>query len=366
MPERSEPFEKLPFNGYAKEIGAALSRIDQLDALTEIEINGLFLSRIGQTSERLKFSPSLRNKKNQFSAQIENRPVVIVFFSSQEYGEDLDYFQREYETYRDVYAGQAIAFTERKIAPALLGCDEENLTLIVEKGEGDLSTYFTSQDEVEVETVLTGVFELFKHLWETSQETNHRFPRYVEAFLKPEYPHLQGKKIEDYLTDQKAIKLYLETQRRLGEFLPQVDQPLFTRGFGFPDIKPANMVKDSQGRLVFIDPGRAAIAYHWLSNLGQFYQSASKEAHEFLFTQGLSQRIGQTIQQETNPNQAIKLFLLGRLNRLLIPLALRNLVYAAKIGLPLAASKIEKQLEEVSHLLKVSSFEEALSPYSAN
>ena len=170
--------------------------------------------RIGKTSVRENIPPSHQHKKHLFLATIEGQKTVIIHFSGELYCQDPDYFRRVYQVSRDFYGGQSTKFIDRKLGPSLLGYDDETMTLIIERAVRDLSDYFSSNNEEEVQEKIKVSIELLRDVWESFKEKNSQYPRYISAFLKPEYPFLEGKRVEKYLKD-KAFTLCKQTQEEL-------------------------------------------------------------------------------------------------------------------------------------------------------
>jgi len=395
MNERQISTEFLPLNQAAEEIGTVLNQVPSLNELTTIKTPYGTLERIGEpraAREGIKDIPlTHQHKKHLFRGKIEilDLPVVITYFSGEDYCQDVDYFRREYENSRGVYSGQTTAFTDRKVAPWLYGDDDETMTLIVEAAAHDLTSYYRSTSHREVEEAIRKSIELINHVWETSRRENNTFPglksrvstskgsrftasihppegsggfleafndkwpRYIAAFLVPEYPHLRDKALKDYLQEPSVIGYYQETQAALRNYLSRLGD--FERGFGFADVKPDNLVEDNEGKILFIDVAKPEFAYHQWTTLGQIYQSVATKAPDSLFGRILKTAI--TSRLETDPQQAlaIKLFTMGRMNRLLISCTLRNIVYVKEIGLTVDDNEIMTRLKQVRSLMEVDS-----------
>jgi len=358
MQEKLKPIGAFPLNQNAKEIGLALSQASDINGLTNHKFYEL--ERIGQARAGAKIPLSYQHKKHVFSATIPEQEVIVIHFSGEDYCQDLDYFKRAYENSRDFYGGQL--FPDRKIGPSLLGYDDKMMTLIVEKASRDLSVYFSSTDKDEVERVIDASVDLMIGVWEKSKEDNDQTPRYIKGFLEPEYFFLKGKRVEDYLKDPQLIDEYKQVQKELSEYLSQLGD--FKRGFGFPDVKPSNLVEDEEGNLLFIDVAKPDNAYHWLTQLGQFYQGTVKEAPNSLLSKELKKRATQLIESHPQPDLALKLFALGRINRLLIVSTLRNIVYTKEIGLVPDEEIVRSSLSKVKPLIKAQSIKEVTQTFS--
>lgn len=358
MPEKNIPVESPPLNQVAKEIGSSLARIQNIEELREVETSHGPLTRIGKIRTGLKIPLDYQHKKNLFEGEAQGQPVIILYFSGEVYGQDPDYFRRIYQDAKGVYSGQAVQFTRRKITPSLFGYDDQTMTLIIEKGVHDLGFYFFSTNEEEVREVIGESIDLMRYVWKESKTANNQLPRYVTAFLEPEYFFLAGKRPEDYLKDPEITNFYKQTQVELGEYLDRLNQARFERGFGFGDIKPPNLVKDKDGYILFIDVEKPGFSYHWLSMLGQFYQGTIKEASNSLFRQVSEQEFIRLLNFDSQPELAAKLFALGRINRLLIGCTLRNIVFTTEIGLPINKQEIKINLTQVRRLMKVTSAKE--------
>jgi hypothetical protein len=341
-------YEQLPLKKEAELIGRTLSNIETVEQQITIEADFTKLQRIGEPPSLNKEVPkNYLNKKNLFSASIDGRPVIVLHYSGQSYGQDANYFQRLYNNARDIYGGKATQFTERKIAPSLLGYDDQTMTLLIEKAQRDLGFYLNSTNETEIKQIINNFNQLIKKNWEESKKEDKSLPRYVDAFLKPEYNFLKEKKIENYFEDSKLINLYKKTQNELVNY--SKDCQGVEKGFGLNDVKPSNLVEDKKN-ILFIDIEKPGY-YHWLSMLGQFYQGAKTEAPNSCFTKLLKKHIVELLHKETDKKLAFKLFSLGRMNRLLIPCTLRNIVFASEIKSPINESNIKKILDQVNELI---------------
>ena len=166
MERKIKEMEKLPHNQIAKEIGSILNQISRIEKLKEIETQYGLLTRMGKPRAKPDIPPSHQHKKHLFEAEIEDCQVAILHFSGEVYGHDQEYFRGIYENSRNIFSGQATQFTERKIAPSLLGADDETMTLLIEKAPRDLTSYFSSNNVKEIRRVIKGAIDLMKHVWE--------------------------------------------------------------------------------------------------------------------------------------------------------------------------------------------------------
>lgn len=365
MTERRILTEFLPLNQTAEEIGTVLNQVPSLNELTNIKTPYGTLERIGEpraAREGIKDIPlTHQHKKHLFRGKIEilDLPVVITYFSGEDYCQDAAYFRREYENSRDVYSGQATNFTDRKLAPWLYGHDDETMTLIVEAARHDLTSYYPSTSSLEVEKAIKKSLELIDYVWETSRRENDQWPRYLAAFLVPEYDYLRDKALKDYLREPSVIGYYQETQSALRNYLSRLGD--FERGFGFADVKPDNLVEDNEGNVLFIDVAKPGFAYHWWTTLGQIYQSVATKAPDSLFGSTLETAIISRLETDPQPALAIKLFAMGRMNRLLISCTLRNIVYVKEIGLSVDGNEIMTRLKQVRSLMAVNSIRDSVT-----
>ncbi len=357
MREKFNSTEELPLNQAAREIGQVLVQALNINRLNKVE-QPYRIERIGEAETRENFPPSHQSKRHLFWGEIGKEEIVIEHYSDISYCQDPDYFKRMYQGARDFYGGQSTEFTNKKLGPKLLGCDDETMTLIIERCEHDLTFYFSSTDEEELRRIIESSIDLFKKTWESSKEENNLHPRYVRAFLVPEYFFLEGKKVEDYLKNRNLISLYKQTQEELEEYLRRLEPFPFQRGFGFPDVQPSNLVEDKEGNVLFIDVAKPEYAYHWLNQLGQLYQGANKKSPSSLFTQTLEERALQLIESAPDPELAVCLFALGRMNRLLILCTLRNIVYNVETGQGAHEQMIRENLTKIGNLMKSTSAKE--------
>jgi len=357
MREKLDSMEKLPYNQVAKEIGSALSQSPDIYNLTQLK-QPFPMIRIGQTPFKPNIPLRYQSKRHLFEGKVGDEEVIIEHYSDVYYCQDPDYFKRMYQDARDFFGGQSTVFTDKKIGPILLGRDDETMTLIIEKARRDLSAYYRSADENEIRQLIGNFVDLVSTVWKCSKRKNNQHPRYVRTFLAPEYFFLEDKKIEDYLKDKALIAFYKQTQTVLKEYLKQTDQFSFSRGFGLPDVKPSNLVEDEEGNILFIDISKPEFAYHWLTQLGQFLQGATKEAPNSLFTQILKRQAIQIIEPASQSELAVRLFVLGRMNRLFILCTLRNIVYNTEIGQSVDEKMIRKNLTKIRNLMKTTSTEE--------
>lgn len=351
--------EELPSNQVARKIGAIFKQAPKIDLVKEVETPYGIFTRLNKPRAKRRISPDYRHKKNMFAGTIQKQPVVVFHCSGEVYGQDEIYFRRVYENTRNILDKQKTQFTERKIVPSLLGYDDKTMTLIMERASSDLGDYLTANDEKAVRQAIKGSIDLIRHVWEKSKEKGDQLPRYVGAFLEPEYPFLKGKKPEDYLKDPKVIQFYKQTQAELKK-LAELD---YERGFGFGDLSPSNLVEDNQGKILFIDVGKPGY-YHWLTMLGQLYQNTIEKAPNSLFSRILKKEAKKAM-VDFPSGQAAQLFALGRINRLLMSCTLRNIVFEKEIGQVIDENRIRGVLAAVRYLARIDSVEEAIK-YSSD
>jgi predicted kinase len=352
MKEKNNSREKLPLNQAAQKLGNIFRKNSKIDWVEKMVTPYGILVRLSKPRAKKDLAPDYRHKKNTFAGKINGQEVVVFHCSGEIYGQDRTYFRRIYENMRDILSGQKTQFTERRIVPTLLGYDDETMTLIMEKMPRELGDYLSSNKEQEIRRVIRGTLDLFRHVWEKSKEKNDRLPRYVSAFLEPEYLFLKDKKPENYLKDSKVIQFYRQTQKEVKDFLKSLD---YQRGFGFGDISPQNLVENGQGQILFIDVGKPG-DYHWLTMLGQLYQSIIEKAPNFLFSRVLKEEARNVIKT----SQAVRLFALGRINRLLMGCTLRNIVFESEIGHKSDENRIRGTLATIRHLTQIKSAEEII------
>lgn len=355
--EKVVALEKLPCNHVAREIGQILILAPDINRLNKLK-EPYDLKRINEVGNIEDIPYTHQNKRHIFWATILGQETVLLHFSDALYCQDPNYFWREYRDCRNFYSGQMLQSIDRKLSPSLLGHDDKTMTLIIERAPRDLSFFFDSTNEKELKQIIEASIDLFKYIWESTKEENKLHPRFVRTFLAPEYFFIKGKRVEDYLKNRQLIALYKQTQRELSGYLTRLGRFRFQRGFGLPDVKPTNLVEDKEGNVLFIDVSKPEFAYHWLNQLGQLYQGATKEAQNSLFTRILKERAEQTIKSFSEPELSIGLFALGRMNRLLICCTLRNIVYGVEIGQSIDDKMIRASLIKVKNLINVSSANE--------
>jgi hypothetical protein len=234
---------------------------------------------------------------------------------------DPKYFRNLYETSKKVLADESIP------TPKLISSDDETMTLVMERLDRDLSVYLESDDRQQAEQVVDRVEQFLKGVWENSKTDNMGFPRYVSAFLEPEYEFLKAKKIEDYISGDD-LELYREVQQELKEYTKSIEEKGFESGFGLADVKLDNLVEDNHGNIYFIDVAKPE-EVHWVTMLGQIYEDALTKNPDSLLIDVLEKRCAQLFEEdEINKDH----FKIGRLNRILLPCTLRNVTYNVEVG----------------------------------
>lgn len=355
--------EGLPLQEVAKNIGEYLSNITDIKRLAETETPFGKITRLDKVAPEFEMRRDRKylNKKNVFAGDINGTPVVIIHFSEEGYVDDKTYFQNIYQVSKKVLNGEITNNLPRKITPELLGYDDATMTLLIEKAPHDLGFYLESTESEKIEKVLDEFIDLIKTTWEATKTPSDQFCRYVDAFLKPEYSFLADKKIDDCLKNPEVIQLYKQTQEILADFAVQLDQPKFERGSGFSDVKPSNVVEDKEGNILFIDVEKHSYC-HWLSMLGQFYQGTLQEGPGSLFSAILEQKVIKILENEKeNPEKAVGLFAIGRMNRLLLPYTLRNLSYASETNEFIDEEKIRNTLAKIQELTKIKTAQEVVT-----
>jgi len=325
---------------------------------SEIETPVGVLTRIGGSRARPETPSVWQNKKTLFKTEIRETKTVVVHFTGEPYGEDPDYFQRDFQDYYDFHQGRVIP-GERKVAPDFYGSHSPTMTLLTEAAERDLSQYFRSQDKKAVAGTVKKAIDLTDYAISQTRRNTPSFPRYLSAFLTPEYPFLAGKKIRNYLSDPELIALYKDTQRQTIAFITPLTELGFVSGICLSDIKAENLVKDREGRVFFIDPTRYG-RMHRLAAIGQLFQNTADDAPESLFAKILRQKVEELIVAERDPQTAVCHFLTGRMNRLALPLTLRNLSFNIDSGGENDEQLVEEKLYALRRLLNRRSLEEAL------
>ena len=351
---------QLPLNNQTRRVGKELKKIIDLESQRSVKTCLGTLLRIGVAKEQLNIDSQYRNKKNIFIGKVKEKEIIILHFSHSEYGQDLSYLRRMYKNTIEVYGGQATRFTNQQLTPLLLGKDDDTMTLAVEKCPHDLSYYFKSNNHEAVSQIVRNLFDLYKYTWRDSQQINDLYPRYVSAFLMPEYSFLENKQIENYLNQSEVVSLYKKTQEQLDLYLQELQRSGFARGFGFSDTKPANIVEDIDGRMLFFDVCKPDYGNHWLSMAGQFFQSLVQLAPNSLFSNTFKQALRESVQEEADQELAAKLFALGRMNRILIPCTLRNLAFTKEIGQAIDENTIKDRLHHVRGLMKLKSIDQII------
>jgi hypothetical protein len=349
--------ENLPSQKIAKEIGEMLINVPEIENLSELETPFGLITRLSKNPHNPNISPDYTNKKNVFAGLTDQGPTVIIHFSGEIYGQDQDYFKRLYENCKYVYSNDAVPGA--KITPKLLGFDDKSMTILLEKAPHDLTKYFESNNTDEIKNVINKLISFIQKLWIVSQKDSKELCRYVDNFLKPEYDFLQDKKIDSYINDPKTLNLYKEIQEKITEYTANVNMKGFKRGFGLSDMKAANVVEDKDENILSIDVEKFGYC-HWLSMLGQFYQDTIKQTPNSQFSDVLKEKILESLSSESDIELAKQLFIIGRMNRLLIPITLRNIVFANEINEPVPESEIFDCLQEINKLIKANSLGEVL------
>jgi predicted kinase len=190
-------------------------------------------------------------------------------------------------------------------------------------------------------------------VWDHTKQQNNGFPRYVEAFLNPEYDHLKDKKVDDYISDSKIVTKYKGVQNCLRDYLVETNKMGFQRGFGFGDVKPGNLVLDDRGNAMFIDVGKPAFNYHWLTHFGQYYHDVVKKFPKTKFSSVVQKQALEILKSFENKDLGMRLFILGRLNRDLIGLTLRNIVFFSEINKPVDENIIKLKLPVIEEYTKI-------------
>jgi predicted kinase len=332
MAKRERLLEMDPtMSPIASDLGKTLRTQPSFDEATEIKTPYGEIKRLGRKRNNSGIPERYRYKKYTFSGDYQGLPVIITHYLGEQYGEDDTFFRRNYANSKAVYSGELTAFTERKIVPRLLSFDDETMTLVTERNVRDLSSYFDSTDSQEISRIIDGFIDLVKTVYVSSASDRQEFPRYTAAFIEPEYPFLSSKKPEDYLKDPISITYYHQTQEALRGLMTKLKASGYHSGFGFGDVKPGNLVEDDDGQVLFIDVGKPGWGDHWADQLGQFYQSTLKNAPGTLFCRVLKTKIIEELKNSDDPF-AVPLFSIGRINRLVLPYTLRNIVATAKLG----------------------------------
>lgn len=342
-----------PCDRQAKIIGAALAQNRQAASLfPEIDTPVGKLTRWGQPRVNPTAPVERQGKKTTFTITLPTQEAIfVIHFTGREYGDDSDYHWRDYRDFRDIHGGERPPGLDKSIAPPLLGANDETMTLLIAMAEHDLAHYYRLEDKETACRIVNEAISLTTYLWEKTKTPTPSFPRYAAAFLKPEYSFLESKRIEDYIGDQALVQLYKQTQRAVSNYFARLAEIGFESGFGFSDIKPANMVENREGDILFIDVSRPS-NQHWLSMLGQLYQGALNEApKKCLLVEILREKALEILKAHKNQELAVGLFTAGRMNRLLLPCTLRNIVWGAEVGSQTDQKLIRNCLVKVEELI---------------
>ncbi len=338
----------------AKEVGRYLRTVPEIGQAQELDSPVGHLQRInGLVDGSLPLA--YQHKKHVFSGELDKTPIVILFYSDPVYGQDPNYFTRWYEESKKIFSGQITRTADTKLFPELYSAHDMTRTLVLENGGEDL----TKARSVDPDTVLG----TFKQVTGLQRKNVYNYPRYVGAFLEPEYAYLKTQNIEDYYSDPALLELYHDTQDKVKKYLFDTNRAEYLRGFGVPDCTAANLLQSPTGEILLVDVERSDFAYHWLSLAGHLYQTLGvREPADTNFTGSFREKILEATQDDPDlpRDYASGLLVVGRLNSLLIPCTIRNVVFASEIGRPIGPDLLVEQLDKVNMLMRVDSLESAL------
>jgi hypothetical protein len=268
------------------------------------------------------------------------RDLVVTHSWGENYVADPTYWRRRYQQTKNIYQDKNIP------TPELVAFHDETMTLVTKRLEKDLSTYLSVRDDEKAVEIINKIVALFKEVWRKTKTPEKGLPRYVKAFLTPEYEFLKTKDVNDYLPDELK-KPYQDTQKLLSEFVTSVISNDYESGIGFADVKLDNLLENSQGELFFIDVDKPE-KVHWLTMLGQIHADAKSNAPNSVFFKVLTEKTVALTEDSEMQRQQLKL---GMMNRLLLPCTLRNLSYNHELGLETNFEKIGNNLAEVRNLV---------------
>lgn len=357
--------ERVELTNLASSLGSTLKGTENIGLTTTVNTPFGELTRINATVSGEGVPEKYHHKKHVFRGNFGNTPIIIIHYSGLHYGKDPEYFKRWYKDSKNALSGNVINLQEKRLFPKLYSFDDLSMTLVIEDAGQDMEQKYLDQDITDdsAEEAVNRVVEAFKLSWQNSKGEPDGFPRYVEAFLVPEYQYLREAEVSDYYQNSEIINLYGETQEKVQRYLDQINQTPFKRGFGTPDCKPANLIEGQNGQVMFIDVERYSFSYHWISLLGNTYHHAHGRSPESAFTKAFGEAIKELLrsQNEVDQKQALALFVLGRLNVVLIGLTLRNIAFMSEIKRPIPEEDILTYIKEASRLLKADNLEETLS-----
>ena len=335
----------------AKILGEYLRNIKDIDFVTDLQTPLGRLVRLGKIRSLKGVDRKYRFKKNVFELMLKNKPFVVIYFSGEGYGSVKDFFRIIYKNTKDVYSGDLTKFTTNKITPELIDYDDNTLTLIVDKVSSDLTKYSKLKNSRQLQDVHKKTTKLFKDTWHDSKKQNDELPRYVDAFLKPyQYESLKNKKIDDYLTP-KTVDFYLDTQSVVREFVKEISDT--KKGFGFSDLKPDNLAEGTNRDILYIDVGKPSFSYHWLTLLGIYYQGVVEQLPVTHFSKTLKSLITKTLDSYPKREEGIKLFILGRMNRFLLPCTLWNIAFLKDVNIRIDENDLLDRMGKVKNLAKI-------------
>ncbi len=341
----------------AQIVGVKLKSIPNLGSLTEINTEIGALVRLNHLVN-VATSPDYQHKKHVYTGSLSKDsralPIIVIHYSGSVYGRDPEYFTRWYQDGKELFGGEVVVAKGSKLFPHLYSFDDETTTLVVERAKSDLQELYLNPNSTPAEALdaANKIVETFM-LGSKDGDRKEGFPRYIEAFLDPEYEYLRTSRFQDYYRDQDLIAYHNQTQEKLKAYTDELTKKSFTRGFGIPDCTPANLVEDNKGNIMYIDIERYAFTYHWLSLLGNVYQHAFDGNSQAEFTKALKAIALRSIAEYGDPELATQLFVLGRLNSILIPATIRNIAFMAEIKQPIPEVVIRKTLDETNHLLQL-------------
>ncbi len=343
----------------AKVLGNYLRSIRDIDFVIDLQIPLGKLVRLGKVRSIKGVTRNYQYKKNIFELKLKSKSLVAIYFSGEDYGPEIDFFRKMYENTKNVYSGTLTQFTSKKITPKLIDYDDGTMTLIIAKASNDLTNYSKAKNTKRLQDVHLRTITLFKDTWKDSKRQNDGWPRYIDAFLNPnQYDSIKNKSIDEYLTP-KTANFYVDTQRVVQEFVESING--IEKGFGFSDLKPDNLAEDDNKNILYIDVGKPGFGYHWLTLLGIYYQGVVEQLPNTAFSKVLKKEINKILTKYPKEDESIKLFVLGRVNRFLLPSTLWNIAFLKQVNIKIDENDLLDRMGKVKNFTKINKVEYAIT-----
>ncbi|KKU50676.1 MAG: hypothetical protein UX73_C0017G0004 [candidate division WWE3 bacterium GW2011_GWC1_47_10] len=340
----------------AKIYGDFLSKLKDINHLNNVEAPFGTFKRLGRVRALSNVDKKHEYKKNVFELKSGGTSFLVIYFSGKEYDDVPDFFKKMYQNTKKVLLGKPHAIP----TPKLLSYDNGTMTLVIEKLAGELGRYSNTKSTIKLQKIHNETINLFLKTWEVSKGKSKKLPRYVETFLRPQHASIKNVKISSLITNTDTLEAYAKTQKAVRKFIKDLSLQHIETGIGNGDIKPDNIVEDNAGRLFFVDVGKSSEGYHWLTMLGIYYQSTVETMPNTPFSNTLRTAVSETLQQYKNQKEGIELFLLGRINKFLLPCTMWNIYFLKRVGLNVNENDIGDRLGKVRVLTKIENINEAL------